>query len=179
MSKAAPPQRLGACGDTTTTDSRSQRNRGGRRGGQLLTRALGSWYGTATRTWCPRRLYPGWSHHTPEPLGSQLDRRRRQSSGYEPHRKLIRSRFSEWNRRTELLLPNAGIMVRDRRSHRIRGWQEEPCLENRSSPEIGNRSLTSTPSYEEGTLRTSRPASVPLRDRALSLASSMSNTAHG
>src|SRR4030088_2190916 len=25
-------------------------------------------------------------------------------------------RFSEWNRRTELLLPNAGIMVRDRRS---------------------------------------------------------------
>ena len=54
-------------------------------------------------------------------------------------------------RRTELLLPNAGIMVRDRRSHRIRGWQIEPCLENRSSPEIENRSLTSTPSYGVGT----------------------------
>ena len=32
-----------------------------------------------------------------------------------------RAPFSEWHRRTELLLPNAGIMVRDRRSHRIRG----------------------------------------------------------
>jgi Transposase DDE domain group 1 len=54
----------------------------------------------------------------------------------------------------ELHLPNAGIMVRDRKSHRIRGWQEEPCLENRSSPEIGNRSLTSTPSYEDWSLTT-------------------------
>src|SRR5262249_27567700 len=32
----------GAVGDTTTTDPRSQHNRVGRRGGQLLTRALGS-----------------------------------------------------------------------------------------------------------------------------------------
>ena len=32
----------GAVGNTTTTDPRSQRNRVGRRGGQLLTRALGS-----------------------------------------------------------------------------------------------------------------------------------------
>src|SRR5579884_3993664 len=33
---------MGAVGDTTTTDPRSRRNRVGRRGGQLLTRALGS-----------------------------------------------------------------------------------------------------------------------------------------
>jgi hypothetical protein len=32
----------GAVGNTTTTDPRSRRNRVGRRGGQLLTRALGS-----------------------------------------------------------------------------------------------------------------------------------------
>jgi hypothetical protein len=43
---------------------------------------------------------------------------------------------------------HAGIMVRDRESHRIRGWQGGPCLQNRSSPETGNRSLTSMPSYE-------------------------------
>jgi hypothetical protein len=35
-------------------------------------------------------------------------------------------------------------------SPRIRGWLGEPCLENRSSPKIGNRSLTSMPSYEVG-----------------------------
>jgi hypothetical protein len=34
-------------------------------------------------------------------------------------------------------------------SPRIRGWLGEPCLENRSSPKIGNRSLTSMPSYED------------------------------
>ena len=38
-------------------------------------------------------------------------------------------------------------------SPRIRGWLGEPCLENRSSPKIGNRSLTSIPSYEVGTGR--------------------------
>lgn len=41
----APPAKsdhmTGATGDTTTTDARSQRNRAGRRGGQLLTRARG------------------------------------------------------------------------------------------------------------------------------------------
>jgi hypothetical protein len=35
-------------------------------------------------------------------------------------------RRAEWNRRIELPLPNAGIMVRDQRSLRIRGWQEVP-----------------------------------------------------
>jgi hypothetical protein len=33
-------------------------------------------------------------------------------------------RRAEWNRCIELPLTNAGIMARDQRSHRIRGWQE-------------------------------------------------------
>lgn len=37
-------------GNTTTTDSRAQRNRAGRRGGQLLTRARGSSYKTGLPT---------------------------------------------------------------------------------------------------------------------------------
>jgi hypothetical protein len=47
----APPARhtRGAAGDTTTMDSRSQRNRASRRSGRLTTRALGSSYGSA----CP------------------------------------------------------------------------------------------------------------------------------
>src|SRR6476469_1660111 len=55
----------GAAGDTTTTDSRSRRNRASRRGGQLQTRALGSSYVSA----CPHFVLPvplsRWSHHTP------------------------------------------------------------------------------------------------------------------
>src|SRR6201993_4903704 len=55
----------GAAGDTTTTDSRSRRNRASRRGGQLLTRALGSSCVSA----CPHFVLPvplsRWSHHTP------------------------------------------------------------------------------------------------------------------
>lgn len=39
-------------GNTTPTDSRSQRIRAGRRGGQLLTRARGSWYETGLPTVC-------------------------------------------------------------------------------------------------------------------------------
>ncbi|SPS02386.1 putative transposase, IS256 family [Cupriavidus taiwanensis] len=51
---------------TTTTDSRSQRNRAGRRGGQLLTRARSSTYmnGLPTRS-SPRCSCRGWSNHTP------------------------------------------------------------------------------------------------------------------
>ena len=44
----------GAVGNTTTTDPRSRRNRVGRRGGQLLTRALGSSYGSACPLTCSR-----------------------------------------------------------------------------------------------------------------------------
>ena len=47
-------------GNTTTTDSRSQRNRASRRGGQLTTRARGSLsiFGLPAMT-CFRRPYPG------------------------------------------------------------------------------------------------------------------------
>ena len=44
----------GAVGHTTTTDPRSRRNRVGRRGGQLLTRAHGSSYGSACPLTCSR-----------------------------------------------------------------------------------------------------------------------------
>src|SRR5690349_14914117 len=45
---------MGAVGDTTTTDPRSRRNRVSRRGGQLLTRALGSSNSSA----CPHFVLP-------------------------------------------------------------------------------------------------------------------------
>ena len=47
----------GAAGDTTTTDSRSQRNRASRRGGQLLTRARSS----SCTSVCPHLRAPGAS----------------------------------------------------------------------------------------------------------------------
>ena len=47
----------GAAGNTTTTDSRSRRNRASRRGGQLLTRARSSSYTSA----CPHLGAPGAS----------------------------------------------------------------------------------------------------------------------
>src|SRR4051794_39858704 len=45
---------MGAVGCTTTTDPRSWRNRAGRTGGQLLTRARSSSYASA----CPRLMLP-------------------------------------------------------------------------------------------------------------------------
>jgi hypothetical protein len=50
----SPSQLTGAVGNTTPTDPRSQRNRAGRRGGQLLTRARGS----SNRTACPHHVLP-------------------------------------------------------------------------------------------------------------------------
>jgi hypothetical protein len=52
-------------GHTTPTDSRSQRNRASRRGGQILTRALSSSYVTGLPSLrAPRCPGPGWSHHS-------------------------------------------------------------------------------------------------------------------
>src|ERR1700722_10218498 len=67
-------QRTGAAGYTTTTDSRSRRNRASRRGGQLLTRARSSTYkiGLPAPS-CSRRLCPGWSHHMPRSRKPQPD----------------------------------------------------------------------------------------------------------
>src|SRR3954451_11403774 len=91
----APPVRhmTGAAGDTTTTDSRSRRNRASRRGGQLLTRALGSSCVSA----CPHIVLPvplsRWSHHTPR---SRIPQRNvgteKSHTGYQPHRKHLRHR---------------------------------------------------------------------------------------
>jgi hypothetical protein len=52
-----PVSMTGAAGDTTPTDSRSQRNRASRRGGQLTTRARSSSYRSA----CPHLRAPGAS----------------------------------------------------------------------------------------------------------------------
>jgi hypothetical protein len=67
-------QRTGAAGYTTTTDSRSRRNRASRRGGQLQTRARSSTYkiGLPAPS-CSRRLCPGWSHHMPRSRKPQPD----------------------------------------------------------------------------------------------------------
>lgn len=66
----APPlpdgHMTGAAGDTTTTDSRSQRNRACRRGGQLLTRALGSSCASA----CPHFVLP-----VPLPMVAEVESR--------------------------------------------------------------------------------------------------------
>lgn len=83
----------GAAGDTTTTDSRSQRNRASRRGGQLLTRARGSSYASA----CPHIVLPvplsRWSHHTPRRRTPQRNVGTEKShTGYQPHRKHLRHR---------------------------------------------------------------------------------------
>ncbi|GAA10276.1 hypothetical protein ATPR_3281 [Acetobacter tropicalis NBRC 101654] len=51
----SPIIKTGAAGDATPTDPRSRRNRAGRRGGQLLTRARGSSYKSA----CPHLRAPG------------------------------------------------------------------------------------------------------------------------
>src|SRR3954453_12883762 len=59
----------GATGDTTTTDSRSQRNRASRRGGQLLTRARGSSYASA----CPHLRAPGASVPMVAPYATMLN----------------------------------------------------------------------------------------------------------
>src|SRR5262249_29569952 len=89
----APPVRhmTGGAGDTTTTDSRSQRNRASRRGDQLLTRALGSSCVSA----CPHFVLPvplsRWSHQTPRCRTPQPNvGTERSHTGYERHRKFIR-----------------------------------------------------------------------------------------
>jgi hypothetical protein len=52
-------------GHTTLTDSRSQRIRASRRGGQILTRARSSSYVTGLPNLrAPRCPSPGWSHHS-------------------------------------------------------------------------------------------------------------------
>lgn len=62
----ASDKKAGTAGDTTTTDSRSRRNRASRRGGQLLTLALSSSNTNGLPahlcSWC---LCPGCSQHTP------------------------------------------------------------------------------------------------------------------
>jgi hypothetical protein len=74
----ARPEPWEPVGNTTTTDSRSQRNREGRRGGQLLTRARGS----SCKSACPRFVLPD----APIPDGHTI--RRASRRGIARHRSI-------------------------------------------------------------------------------------------
>lgn len=80
----------GAAGDTTTTDSRSRRNRPSRRGGQLLTRALGSSCGSA----CPHLRAPGASVPDSRTIRRDPGNRSRSSAPRSSYRLLTRSSIS-------------------------------------------------------------------------------------
>jgi hypothetical protein len=94
-------------GCTTTTDPRSRRNRAGRRGGQLLTRARSSWYGSA----CPRFMLP--APRSPDGRTIRDDpsdpRRAWGTAGIMPVTNAIERLHEEFKRRikTQCLLPCA------------------------------------------------------------------------
>ncbi|AWV20168.1 hypothetical protein RADP37_05232 (plasmid) [Roseomonas mucosa] len=73
-------------GNTTTTDPRSRRNRVGRRGGQLLTRALGSSNTSACPLTCSRcpssRMVSPYARMEAVPAGSS--RHRHPHTRYQP-----------------------------------------------------------------------------------------------
>ena len=97
----------GAAGDTTPTDPRSQRNRASCRGGQLLTRAHSSSYGSA----CPHLRAPGAS----VPDGRTIRRNQSYAAGtlgaaiFIPVTNAIERLHEEFKRRikTQTVLPSA------------------------------------------------------------------------
>jgi hypothetical protein len=77
------PHCLPPCGDqkragnTATTDSRSQRIRADRRGGQITARALSPWsYVGLPALTCFQRPKPEWSHHNADQKISRVSKRR-------------------------------------------------------------------------------------------------------
>ena len=94
----------GAVGDTTPTDSRSQRNRASRRGGQLLTRALSS----SNTSACPHFRAPGASVPDGRTIRRKLLARSQDFSagnphtGYQPHRVSQRRNQTQNQRRRHL-----------------------------------------------------------------------------
>ena len=98
---------MGAAGDTTPTDPRSQRNRASCRGGQLLTRAHSSSYGSA----CPHLRVPG----APVPDGRTIRRNNLIAAGdssaaiFIPVTNAIERLHEEFKRRikTQTVLPSA------------------------------------------------------------------------
>src|SRR3954452_25310267 len=154
----APPVRhmTGAAGDTTTTDSRSRRNRASRRGGQLLTRALGSSCVSA----CPHIVLPvplsRWSHHTPR---SRIPQRNvgteKSHTGYQPHRKHLRHRAPPHH-------PIEGLSVeRDRARHGLqtgRGCTEKLAPSRWPQPVAKTRSWCDIQRWDRGHRQVDRPS---------------------
>ena len=83
----------GATGDTTTTDSRSRRNRASCRGGQLLTRVLGSSFRSA----CPHLRAPGASVPMVAPYATTVN-----TAAEHRHRESHTGYRRDWCRRVDL-----------------------------------------------------------------------------
>src|SRR3712207_6830508 len=66
-------------GDTTTTDPRSRRIRAGRRGGHVTSSSsrLVSLWAACPHSRAPGAPCPGWSHHSPAPVGTGRTSRHR------------------------------------------------------------------------------------------------------
>ena len=88
-------------GHTTPTDSRSQRIRASRRGGQIQTRALGSSYVTGLPSLrAPRCPGPGWSHHNASHAAMTETGG---TASFIPDTNLLERLFLEERRRTKII----------------------------------------------------------------------------
>src|SRR4029453_9896944 len=88
-------------GHTTPTDSRSQRIRASRRGGQILTRAHGSSYVAGLPSLrAPRCPGPGWSHHSASRTAMT---KTGGTAPFIPDTNLLERLFLEERRRTKII----------------------------------------------------------------------------